>query len=71
MTPPSGIFERYLAGLLMTNPDWIALVAVVVTLIVGVGGWIFLDPKRAGPSQSQTVRGGNGIQSGRDTRIGR
>ena len=55
----------------LTNADWIALLLVAVTLIVVVGGWIFLDPKRAGPTQSQTVRGGTGIQSGRDTKIGR
>lgn len=55
----------------MTLTDWIAIAAIVATLIVGIGGWLITLRKGNGAAQKQSVgKNGLGIQAGGDVRIG-
>lgn len=53
----------------MTAENWIAIVAIVVTLLIGIGGWVLTRRGRT-ISQRQIVgRGGTSIQAGRDATV--
>jgi len=52
----------------MNTMELLTLVGIFVALVVGVGSWFFLRARKT-KVQKQTVIGGIGIQSGRDSNI--
>ena len=54
----------------MTADQWIGVAGVVAVLVVGIGGWYFVQSKASRNQVQKVGREGKGIQSGRDTKTG-